>query len=134
MPMEVIEPPSEEVLEKVRGEFGLNEQRVRDAVEHLKDWIQLQPHLPKEIGTFGKDTVNNTTLFITVDIKFGVQNRVLEFISFGMLRGVFNYRRFGKPYLTRIPLPLKMGPIGYPKTTIIRFLTLSRLMTIYIYI
>jgi len=41
-------------MKKVRGEFGLNEQRVRDAVEHLKDWIQLQPHLPQEIGTFFK--------------------------------------------------------------------------------
>jgi hypothetical protein len=48
----VIEPPSKEVLEKVRSEFGLNEQRVREAVELLKDWIQHQAHLPKEIGTF----------------------------------------------------------------------------------
>ena len=55
MSLEVIEPPSKELLEKVRSEFGLNEQRVRDAVEHLKDWLQLQPHLPKETGTFGKD-------------------------------------------------------------------------------
>ena len=53
MSLELIEPPSKELLEKVRGEFGLNEQRVRNAVEHLKDWIQLQPHLPQEIGTFG---------------------------------------------------------------------------------
>jgi len=52
MSLHVMEPPTKEVLVKVRGEFGLNEQRVRDAVEHLKDWIQLQPHLPKEIGTF----------------------------------------------------------------------------------
>jgi len=52
MSQQVMEPPSKEVMEKVRGEFGLNEQRVRDAVEHLKDWIRLQPHLPKEIGTF----------------------------------------------------------------------------------
>ena len=52
MSLQVMEPPSKEVLEKVRGEFGLSEKRVRDAVEHLKDWIQLQPHLPKEIGTF----------------------------------------------------------------------------------
>jgi hypothetical protein len=44
-----MKPPSNDVIEKVRGEFGLNEQRVRDAVEHLKDWIQLQPHLPTEI-------------------------------------------------------------------------------------
>jgi len=36
----------------MRGEFGLNEQRVRDTVEHLKDWLRLQPHVPKEIGTF----------------------------------------------------------------------------------
>jgi len=52
MSLNMMEPPSKEVLEKVRGEFGLNEERVRDAVEHLKDWIQLQPHLPKEIGKF----------------------------------------------------------------------------------
>ena len=42
----MIEPPSEEVLVRVRVEFGLNELRVRVAVEHLKDWIQLQQHLP----------------------------------------------------------------------------------------
>ena len=52
MSLLVMEPPSKEVLERVRSEFGLNEQRVRDAVEHLKNWIRLQPHLPKEIGTF----------------------------------------------------------------------------------
>jgi hypothetical protein len=44
-----MKPPSNDEIEKVRGEFGLNEQQVRDAVEHLKDWIQLQPHLPTEI-------------------------------------------------------------------------------------
>jgi hypothetical protein len=55
MSLEVIEPPSEEILERVRSEFGLNEQRVREAVEHLKDRIQLQPHLLQETGTFGKD-------------------------------------------------------------------------------
>jgi len=52
MSLLVMEPPTKEVLERVRSEFGLNEQRVRDVVEHLKDWIQLQPHLPKENGKF----------------------------------------------------------------------------------
>ena len=46
--LEVIETPSEEVLERERGEFGLNELRVRDAVEHQKDWIKHQPHLTKK--------------------------------------------------------------------------------------
>jgi hypothetical protein len=67
MSLEVIQPPSKELLEKVRSEFGLNEQRVREAVELLKDWIQLQPHLPKEIGTCGKETIHSNTLFMTVD-------------------------------------------------------------------
>ena len=49
MSLFVMEPLTNE---NVRGEFGLNEQRVRVAVEHLKVWIKLQPHLPKEIGTF----------------------------------------------------------------------------------
>jgi hypothetical protein len=74
MSLEMIELPSEELLEKVRSEFGLNERRVREAVEHLKDWIQLQPHLPKQIGMFGKDTVNSTTLFMTVDTTLIDQN------------------------------------------------------------
>jgi hypothetical protein len=68
MSPQVMEPPSKEVLEKVRSEFGLNEQRVKDAVEHLKDWIGLQPHLPKEIGTFGSETVNICKLFVTLDM------------------------------------------------------------------
>ena len=61
MSLEVIEPPTEEVLEKVRGEFSLNERRVREAVEHLKEWIRLQPHLPKEIGESDKDTLHIIT-------------------------------------------------------------------------
>jgi alpha-D-ribose 1-methylphosphonate 5-triphosphate synthase subunit PhnL len=72
MLLEVIEPPSKEVLETIRSEFGLNEQRVREAIEHLKNWIELQPHLPKEIGKFGKDTVNSISQFLTVGIKSGV--------------------------------------------------------------
>ena len=44
--MEVMETASEEFLEGVRSEFGLNERRVRDVAELLKDWIGLQPHLP----------------------------------------------------------------------------------------
>jgi hypothetical protein len=84
MSLEVIEPPSKELLEKVWSEFGLNEQRVREAVELLKDWIQLQPHLPKEIGTFDKDKIDSTTLFITVDtrVQLGACDKLSEFIYF----------------------------------------------------
>ena len=64
MLLQVMEPPTKKVLEKVRGEFGLNEQRVREAIEHLKDWIQLQHHLPKEIGTFDKENIKMHTIFL----------------------------------------------------------------------
>jgi len=62
----VIELPTEEVLERVRSEFGLNEQRVRDAVEYMKDWIHLQHTCPKKLARLAK-TVNSTKLFITVN-------------------------------------------------------------------
>ena len=51
----MIEPASVEVMERVRSEFGLNEQRVREATEHLKDGIQLQPHRPHVICAYGQD-------------------------------------------------------------------------------
>jgi hypothetical protein len=62
----VIEPPSEEVLERVRSEFGLKDQRARESVEHPKDRIQLQPHLPQEFVHLAK-TVNIPKLFVTVN-------------------------------------------------------------------
>jgi hypothetical protein len=74
MPSDVIQPPSEEVLEKIRSEFGLNVRRVREATEHLKNWIELQPHLPKEVGKFGKETVNSTTQFIIIYSLLRVAN------------------------------------------------------------
>jgi len=57
MSQEVIKPPSKEVLETVRMEFNLNEMRIGEAVNQLKDWIQFQPHLPKDIGELDKNTV-----------------------------------------------------------------------------
>jgi hypothetical protein len=61
MSQEVIEIPTDEVLEIVRGEFGLNGRRVEEAVEYLKEWLQLQAHLPREIGESDKDTLHNIT-------------------------------------------------------------------------
>ena len=62
----MIEPASEEVLERLRSEFGLNEQRLTEAVEHLKDWILLQPHLSQKLVQLAK-TVNVPKLFVTVN-------------------------------------------------------------------
>jgi hypothetical protein len=74
--VEVIEPPSEEVLEKVRCEFGLNERRVSEAVELLKNWIELQPHLPKEMGNFRKDCEQCHTFRNSIHIIISVNNLV----------------------------------------------------------
>ena len=43
-------PPSKEIIEKVRAEFGLDERSIKEAVDILKDWLLLQPHLPKVGG------------------------------------------------------------------------------------
>jgi hypothetical protein len=52
MSLEVIKPPSKEVQDKVRNAFGLSEETIRDTIEQLREWLEYQPHLPKEIGTF----------------------------------------------------------------------------------
>jgi transcriptional antiterminator len=52
MSLEVIKPPSKEVQDKVRNAFGLSEETIRDSIEQLREWLEYQPHLPKEIGTF----------------------------------------------------------------------------------
>ncbi|XP_069698935.1 alpha-tocopherol transfer protein-like [Periplaneta americana] len=43
--------PNREVIEKIWAEYGLNERSIKEAVDMLKDWIQSQPHLPKEEGS-----------------------------------------------------------------------------------
>ncbi|KAJ4426924.1 hypothetical protein ANN_26723 [Periplaneta americana] len=43
--------PNREVIEIIWEEYGLDVRSIKEAVEMLKDWIQLQPHLPKEEGS-----------------------------------------------------------------------------------
>jgi hypothetical protein len=43
-------PPSKEIIEQVREEFGLDGRRIKEAVDMLKDWLFLQPHLQKVGG------------------------------------------------------------------------------------
>ena len=45
-------PPSKEIIERVRAEFGLDERSIKEAVDMLKEWFILQPHLPKEAGKY----------------------------------------------------------------------------------
>ncbi|KDR19511.1 Alpha-tocopherol transfer protein-like [Zootermopsis nevadensis] len=47
--LDVMEPPSKEVREKVRSVFGLNDKIIKESIQQLKEWLELQPHLPKEI-------------------------------------------------------------------------------------
>ncbi|KAJ4426921.1 hypothetical protein ANN_26720 [Periplaneta americana] len=42
--------PKRETIEKIWAEYGLDQRSIKEAVEMLKDWLQLQPHLPKEEG------------------------------------------------------------------------------------
>ncbi|XP_069699150.1 alpha-tocopherol transfer protein-like [Periplaneta americana] len=43
--------PNKDVIKKIWAEYGLDERSIKEAVEMLQDWIQLQPHLPKEEGS-----------------------------------------------------------------------------------
>jgi hypothetical protein len=41
---------SKEIREKVRAKAEINEERIQEAVKILKEWLELQPHLPKDYG------------------------------------------------------------------------------------
>ncbi|XP_069699138.1 alpha-tocopherol transfer protein-like isoform X2 [Periplaneta americana] len=43
--------PGKDVIQKIWQEFGLNEQRVKESVEALKNWLAMEPHLPEESGS-----------------------------------------------------------------------------------
>jgi predicted Zn-dependent protease len=43
-------PPSNDVVEYVRAATGVNENRIKEAVNILKNWVKLQPHLPHDYG------------------------------------------------------------------------------------
>ncbi|KAJ4426587.1 hypothetical protein ANN_26385 [Periplaneta americana] len=44
----VLPPPSKEVLQHVRQEFGLDEQGVKQGVQVIREWLEHQPHLPND--------------------------------------------------------------------------------------
>jgi hypothetical protein len=52
MSLDELQPPSKEVQEKVWSAFGLNEKIIKESTEHIREWLQHQHHLPKEVGTF----------------------------------------------------------------------------------
>jgi hypothetical protein len=41
---------SKEIKDKVRAKAEINEERIQEAVKILKEWLELQPHLPKDYG------------------------------------------------------------------------------------
>jgi hypothetical protein len=46
----VLPPPTKETMERVRAEFGLDEEGVKQAIQVIKDWLKQQPHLDHDCG------------------------------------------------------------------------------------
>jgi hypothetical protein len=55
-----METVSNEIIDAVRAKAGLDEKKIRRAVDAIKDWLQQQPHLPHQ---YGKQTsLNNKSI------------------------------------------------------------------------
>ncbi|KAJ4426597.1 hypothetical protein ANN_26395, partial [Periplaneta americana] len=54
--------PGKDVVQKIRQEMGLNEERVKESVEALKKWLATEPHLPEESGVRLCDMYSNQEL------------------------------------------------------------------------
>jgi len=64
-------PPSNEVVEYVRASTGVNEQRIKEAVKILKNWLKLQPHLPHDYGKLYQRLIDNKSLHFP-EIQYGI--------------------------------------------------------------
>ena len=51
MALEALPSVSREVVEKVWKNLNLDDKRVKEAVEGIKEWMRKQPHLPRGEGT-----------------------------------------------------------------------------------
>jgi hypothetical protein len=74
MSLDVIQPPSKEVQEKVWSAFGLNEKVIKESIEQIRGWLEHQHNLPKEVGTF-LFRLNNTAPFMTI-LQYVVHKQV----------------------------------------------------------
>jgi hypothetical protein len=68
---------SKETTDKIRTRAGIDEQRIKEAVKALRDWLEKQPHLPHDYGnyiqislTFTAVTMKNV-VFWDVALCFG---------------------------------------------------------------
>jgi hypothetical protein len=43
---------SKETKDKIRAKINLDEQRIKEAVKILQEWLQTQPHLPHDYGKY----------------------------------------------------------------------------------
>jgi hypothetical protein len=43
---------SKETKEKIRAQNNIDEQRIKEAVKILQEWLQAQPHLPHDYGKY----------------------------------------------------------------------------------
>ena len=61
---------SKEAKDKTRTKAEIDEERIKEAVKILKEWLESQPHLPHDYGKYCNDSL---TLFgwISVYLKFG---------------------------------------------------------------
>jgi hypothetical protein len=41
---------SKETKDKTRAKAGIDEERIKEAVKILKEWLETQPHLPHDYG------------------------------------------------------------------------------------
>jgi hypothetical protein len=61
---------SKETKDKTRAKAEIDEERIKEAVKILKEWLEKQPHLPHDYGKYCNNSLKNFG-WISVDLKLG---------------------------------------------------------------
>ncbi|KAJ9588022.1 hypothetical protein L9F63_028168, partial [Diploptera punctata] len=87
MSPEVLCKPTPEIICHVREELGLDEKTIKDAVDGIKKWLELQPHLPKaeDDGRLERWLIrcknNMEKTKQTIDMYYSLKTQVPELMS-----------------------------------------------------
>ncbi|KAJ9598615.1 hypothetical protein L9F63_010705, partial [Diploptera punctata] len=100
--------PSIEIKQRVRKELGLDDERIKVAVAGIKNWMELQPHLPEEDdGRLERWLIrcknNMEKTKHTLDMYYSLKTRIPELMSNWDLDETWAQEIFNQGFIALMP-------------------------------
>jgi len=71
--------PNKETVKRIWAEFGLNERRIKEAVDMIKEWLKSQPHLPDMNGKYSEQKKLSFVRLCYVSLKH-ISSKIFQLV------------------------------------------------------